>query len=224
MGKYLSVDRSNVDYKDISKNVINALLAYEDRNFYDHSGIDAKATAAVPFYLLIGKKRGSSTITQQLALNLQQDSRGKTRSGNAFVRGFQKLTEWVISIKLERNLTKKEIITLYLNTVPFGDNVYGIENGSRTFFSKDPARLSVEEAATLVGMLKGSTASTTPAATRKWRATARNTVINNMVDAGYITAAEGEAAKSRPIVLRYNKIDHNKRPCPLLPGKYCGLS
>ncbi|MGN7720774.1 transglycosylase domain-containing protein [Chitinophaga sp. 22620] len=213
MGKYLSVDRSNVDYKDISKNVINALLATEDRNFYDHSGIDAKATAAVPFYLLIGKKRGSSTITQQLALNLQQDSEGKTRSRNAFVRGFQKLTEWVISIKLERNLTKKEIITLYLNTVPFGDNVYGIENGSRTFFSKDPARLSIEEAATLVGMLKGST-QYNPRRNPQMARDRRNTVINNMVDEGYITAAEGEAAKSRPIVLRYNKIDHNKGLAP----------
>ncbi|WP_346315852.1 transglycosylase domain-containing protein [Chitinophaga sp. YIM B06452] len=213
MGKYLSIDRSNVDYKDISKNVINALLATEDRNFYSHSGIDAKATAAVPFYLLIGKKRGSSTITQQLALNLQQDTEGKTRARNVFVRGFQKLSEWVIAIKLERNLTKKEIITLYLNTVPFGDNVYGIENGARTFFSKDPARLSVEEAATLVGMLKGST-QYNPRRNPQMARDRRNTVINNMVDEGYITSAEGEAAKSRPIVLRYNKIDHNKGLAP----------
>lgn len=213
MGKYLSIDRSNVDYKDISKNVINALLATEDRNFYSHSGIDAKATAAVPFYLLIGKKRGSSTITQQLALNLQQDTEGKTRARNVFVRGFQKLSEWVIAIKLERNLTKKEIITLYLNTVPFGDNVYGIENGARTFFSKDPARLSVEEAATLVGMLKGST-QYNPRRNPQMARDRRNTVINNMVDEGYITSEEGEAAKSRPIVLRYNKIDHNKGLAP----------
>lgn len=213
MGKYIQVDRSNVDYKDISVNVLNALLATEDRNFYSHSGIDAKATAAIPFYLMIGKKRGSSTITQQLALNLQQDGEGKTRSRNLFVRAFQKMSEWVIAIKLERNLTKKEIITLYLNTVPFGDNVYGIENGARTFFSKDPSRLSIEEAATLVGMLKGST-QFNPRRNPQMARDRRNTVINNMVDEGYITQAEGEAAKSRPIVLRYNKMDHNKGLAP----------
>ncbi|MGN6511264.1 MAG: transglycosylase domain-containing protein [Chitinophaga sp.] len=213
MGKYIQVDRSNVDYKDISVNVLNALLATEDRNFYSHSGIDAKATAAIPFYLMIGKKRGSSTITQQLALNLQQDGEGKTRSRNLFVRAFQKMSEWVIAIKLERNLTKKEIITLYLNTVPFGDNVYGIENGARTFFSKDPSRLSIEEAATLVGMLKGST-QFNPRRNPQMARDRRNTVINNMVDEGYITQAEGEAAKSRPIVLRYNKMDHNKVLAP----------
>ncbi|WP_341837769.1 transglycosylase domain-containing protein [Chitinophaga pollutisoli] len=213
MGKYLQVDRSNVDYKDISPNVFNALLATEDRNFYSHSGIDAKATAAIPFYLMIGKKRGSSTITQQLALNLQQDGEGKTRSRNLVVRSFQKLSEWVIAIKLERNLTKKEIITLYLNTVAFGDNVYGIENGARTFFSKDPARLSIEEAATLVGMLKGST-QYNPRRNPVVALNRRNTVIANMVDEGYITSAEGEAAKARPIVLRYNKLDHNKGLAP----------
>lgn len=213
MGKYLQVDRSNIEYKDISKNVINALLATEDRRFYDHSGIDAKGTIAIPFYLLVGKKRGSSTISQQLALNLQQDSEGKTRSSNTFVRAFQKLTEWVIAIKLERNFTKDEILTLYLNTVAFGDNVYGIENGARTFFSKDPSRLSIEEAATLVGMLKGVT-QYNPRRNPVMARDRRNTVIDNMVDEGYITKADGEAAKNRPIVLRYNKIDHNKGIAP----------
>ncbi len=213
MGKFYQVDRSNIEYKDISQNVINALLATEDRSFYDHSGIDPKGTAAIPFYLLVGKKRGSSTITQQLALNLQADVEGKARSRNVLVRGFQKLTEWVIAIKLERNFTKKEIITLYLNTVTFGDNVYGIENGARTFFSKDPSRLSVEEAAMLVGLLKGSTVFN-PRRNPQNALNRRNTVIENMVETGYITKAEGEAAKSRPIALRYNKIDHNKGLAP----------
>ncbi|MGX5817610.1 penicillin-binding protein 1A [Chitinophaga lutea] len=213
MGKYLSVDRSNIEYKDISPNVINALLATEDRNFYTHSGIDPKATAAIPFYLLIGKKRGSSTITQQLALNLQADVEGKERAGNIFVRGFQKLSEWVIAVKLERNFTKKEILTLYLNTVTFGDNVYGIENGARTYFSKDPSRLSIEEAAMLVGLLKGSTRYN-PRRNPQLALTRRNTVIENMIETGYITKAEGEAAKSRPIALRYNKLDHNKGLAP----------
>lgn len=213
MGKFLQVDRSNIDYKDISKNVINALLATEDRGFYEHSGISAKGTVAIPFYLLIGKKRGSSTITQQLALNLQADADGKQRARNFIARAFQKLPEWVISIKLERNFTKEEIITLYLNTVTFGDNVYGIENGARTFFSKDPSRLSIEEAAMLVGMLKGPS-QFNPRRNPQMARDRRNTVIENMIDEGYLTKADGEAAKNRPIVLRYNKIDHNKGLAP----------
>lgn len=213
MGKFLQVDRSNIDYKDISKNVINALLATEDRGFYEHSGISAKGTIAIPFYLMIGKKRGSSTITQQLALNLQADADGKQRARNFIARAFQKLPEWIISIKLERNFTKEEIITLYLNTVTFGDNVYGIENGARTFFSKDPSRLSIEEAAMLVGMLKGPS-QFNPRRNPQMARDRRNTVIENMIDEGYLTKAEGEAAKNRPIVLRYNKIDHNKGLAP----------
>lgn len=213
LGKYYQVDRSSSDYNEISKNVVNALIATEDERFYDHSGIDARSTIAIPFYLMVGKKRGSSTITQQLALNLQADNSGKQRASNPVVRGFQKLQEWLIAIKLERNFTKKEIITLYLNTVAFGDNVYGIENGARTFFSKDAAHLSIEEAATLVGMLKGNTIFNprrNPAASLG----RRNTVIEQMEKNGYITAAEANTAKSKPIVLRYNKIDHNKGLAP----------
>ncbi|WP_298740112.1 transglycosylase domain-containing protein [uncultured Chitinophaga sp.] len=213
LGKYYSVDRSSSDYNEISKNVINALIATEDERFYKHSGIDARSTIAIPFYLMVGKKRGSSTITQQLALNLQQDNTGNLRATNPVKRAFQKLQEWLIAVRLERNFTKQEIITLYLNTVAFGDNVYGIENGARTFFSKDAAHLSIEEAATLVGMLKGNTVFNprrNPAASLS----RRNTVIEQMEKNGYITAAEATSAKSKPIVLRYNKIDHNKGPAP----------
>src|SRR5690606_16726845 len=106
----------------------------------------------IPFYLLTGRRRGSSTITQQLALNLFG-----YRSSNVLVRSFQKLKEWVLAVKLERNFTKDEILALYLNTVGFGDNVKGIKNASRTFFNKNPDRLNIEEAATLVAMLKGNT-------------------------------------------------------------------
>ncbi len=213
LGKYYQVDRSSSDYNEISKNVINALIATEDERFYDHSGIDARSTVAIPFYLMIGKKRGSSTITQQLALNLQADNAGKKRADNPVVRGFQKLQEWLIAVKLERNFTKKEIITLYLNTVAFGDNVYGIENGARTFFSKDAGHLSIEEAATLVGMLKGNTLYN-PRRNPVASLGRRNTVIEQMEKNGYITAAEATAAKNKPIVLRYNKIDHNKGLAP----------
>lgn len=213
LGKYYQVDRSSSDYNEISKNVINALIATEETRFYQNSGIDAKGTMAIPFYLLIGKKRGSSTITQQLALNLQADNLGKQRATNPLSRAFQKLQEWIIAVKLERNFTKQEILTLYLNTVAFGDNVYGIENGARTFFSKDAGHLSIEEAAILVGMLKGNTLYN-PRRNPQMALARRNTVIDNMVDANFITSAEAAAAKSKPIVLHYNKIDHNKGLAP----------
>lgn len=213
LGKYYQVDRSSSDFNEISKNVINALIATEETRFYQNSGIDAKGTLAIPFYLLIGKKRGSSTITQQLALNLQTDNLGKQRATNPISRGFQKLQEWIIAVKLERNFTKQEILTLYLNTVAFGDNVYGIENGARTFFSKDAGHLSIEEAAILVGMLKGNTLYN-PRRNPQLALSRRNTVIDNMVDANFITPAEAAAAKSKPIVLHYNKIDHNKGLAP----------
>lgn len=213
LGKYYQVDRSSSDYNEISKNVINALIATEDRRFYTHSGIDAKGTAAVPFYLLVGKKRGSSTITQQLALNLQMDNTGKQRARNPIVRAYQKLQEWIIAIKLERNFTKQEIVTLYLNTVAFGDNVYGIENGARTFFSKDAAHLSISEAATLVAMLNG-TSRYNPRRNPQLAMGRRNWVVDKMQENGYITPAEATTNKGAPIVLRYNKIDHNKGLAP----------
>lgn len=213
LGKYYQVDRSSSDYNEISKNVINALIATEDVRFYDHSGIDPYGTMAIPFYLAIGKKRGSSTITQQLALNLQADNNGTLRASNIIKRGFQKMQEWLIAIKLERNFTKQEIVTLYLNTVPFGDNVYGIENGARTFFSKDAGHLSIEEAATLIAMLKGTNLYN-PRRNPVIARDRRNTVIELMQKNNFITEAEANAAKSNPIVLRYNKIDHNKGLAP----------
>ncbi|MEC5142531.1 transglycosylase domain-containing protein [Chitinophaga sp. 212800010-3] len=213
LGKYYQVDRSSSDFNEISKNVINALIATEETRFYYNSGIDPKATFAIPFYLLVGKKRGSSTITQQLALNLQSDAQGKQRANNPVSRAFQKIQEWIIAVKLERNFTKQEILTLYLNTVAFGDNVYGIENGARTFFSKDAGHLSIEEAAVLVGMLKGNTIYN-PRRNPQNALNRRNTVIDNMQAANFITAGEAAMAKSKPIVLHYNKIDHNKGLAP----------
>lgn len=132
MGKYYLEDRTNVDFKDISKNVINALVATEDERFYNHSGIDGRGLARAVIHL--GSDGGASTITQQLAFNLFNGNRAR----NPVTRVIQKIKEWIIAVKLERNFTKDEIIALYLNTVPFSDNVFGIRNASRTFFRKTP--------------------------------------------------------------------------------------
>src|SRR6478609_7485703 len=152
MGRFYSEkgNRSIVNYRDISPNVVNALVATEDERFYDHSGIDFRRTLSAVFFL--GTRGGGSTITQQLALNLFNGD----RASNPVARGIQKLKEYIIAIRLERNFTKQEILALYLNAVPFGDNVYGIRNASRTFFQKEPDRLNPVEAATLVGMLRGN--------------------------------------------------------------------
>lgn len=210
MGKfyYSDEDRTACDFKDISPYVINALVATEDERFYQHSGIDPKGTLAIPFYLLTGRKRGSSTITQQLALNLFG-----TRSPNEFIRAGQKLKEWVLAVKLERNFTKDEIIALYLNTVGFGDNVKGIKNASRTFFNKDPNRLNIQEAATLVGMLKGNTIYN-PRLHPKYALNRRNTVIDKMEENHYITEAQARTAMNSPIRLQYHKMNQNTGIAP----------
>lgn len=210
MGKfyYADEDRTAADFKDISPYVIEALVATEDERFYQHSGIDAKGTLAIPFYLLTGRKRGSSTITQQLALNLFG-----TRSSNPIIRAGQKLKEWVLAVKLERNFTKQEILALYLNTVGFGDNVKGIKNAARTFFNKSPGRLNIQEAATLVGMLKGNTIYN-PRIHPKYALDRRNIVINKMKESRYITAAQAKEAISTPIRLQYHKMNQNTGIAP----------
>ena len=128
MGKYYLEDRVNVNYKDISKYIISALVSTEDKRFYDHNGIDPRSLGRAVFSL--GSEGGASTITMQTAKNLFTNA----PSSNIVVRLVQKLKESIIAIKLERNFTKDEIITLYLNTVPFSDNVYGIRNAAKTFF------------------------------------------------------------------------------------------
>jgi penicillin-binding protein 1A len=211
MGKYYleNQDRTYCEFKDISPNVTNALIATEDERFYEHSGIDPKGTLAIPFYLLLGKKRGSSTITQQLAFNLFNGD----RASNPIIRAVQKLKEWIVAVKLERYFTKNEILALYLNTVPFSDNVYGIKNASRTFFNKSPDALNVDESATLIGMLKGNTLYN-PRRNPVASLNRRNTVIDRMEENGYITAAEAAEDKSQPIRLQYNKLDHNDGIAP----------
>ncbi len=209
MGKFYRErgNRSNVEYRDISRHVINALVATEDERFYEHSGIDIEATARA--ILLLGREGGGSTITQQLALNLFNGE----RASNPFMRGIQKIKEYIIAIRLERNFTKEEIIALYLNAVPFGDNVYGIRNASRTFFQKDCDRLNIEEAALMIGMLKANTlynprVNPVPARDR------RNVVIGQMEKNGYVSPTEAARLKALPIRINYKKLDQNTGYAP----------
>ena len=200
MGKYYTENRSEVKYQQISKNVINALIATEDERFDEHSGIDAQAVARAVFTL--GSQGGGSTITQQVAKMMLGQGRG-----NILKRGIDKMKEWIVAVKLERNFTKEEIITLYLNRAPWG-NIYGIRNASLTYFQKEPIDLKIEEAAVLVGMLKGPSIYE-PIRHPKNSIDRRNTVINQMVVAkqGFLTEADGAKLKAKPLVTNYRPID-----------------
>src|ERR1700730_16744165 len=209
MGKYYKdkSNRSNVEYHDISKNAINALLSTEDKRFYDHSGIDGMGVLRA--VVKLGRDGGGSTISQQLAkYMLGQGSHNMAR------RGIEKLKEWITAVRLKRKFTKEEILALYLNAVPFGDNVYGIRNASRTFFSKEPEQLTVDESAMLIGMLSGNTLYN-PRKNPKAAIERRNTVINRMVESNFLTEDEGRKYKLRPIDLsNYKKLDENNGLAP----------
>ncbi|MEI9945121.1 MAG: transglycosylase domain-containing protein [Chitinophagaceae bacterium] len=208
MGKYYTDrgNRSNVKYRDISPNVINALIATEDERFKEHSGIDFKSTLRAFFTL--GKQGGGSTLTQQLAKALLEQG-----SKNKAWRVIEKVKEYIIAVKLEKNFTKEEIITLYLNAVPFGNNIYGIRNAARNFFQKEPDRLNPEEAALLVGMLKGNSLYN-PNRNPKAALDRRNTVISQMAVNKFITEADAIKLKALPIKLNYKKLDENTGYAP----------
>jgi len=175
LGTYYVQNRSNVKYSELSPYLVKALVSTEDKRFYDHSGIDYSRTFTVIFHTLTGNKQGGSTITQQLALNLFSDGRQK----NFLKRVIQKFQEWITAVRLERNYTKDEIITMYFNTVDFGAyNTYGIKSASRTYFNTTPDKLTADQAALLVGMLKGPGAYSPVRYPEKSR-TRRNTVLNN---------------------------------------------
>lgn len=208
MGKYYRErgNRSSVEYRDISKYVVDALVATEDERFYNHSGIDVKSTLRAIF--LLGSEGGGSTITQQLAKALlDQGSRNKVW------RIIEKLKEYMIAVRLERNFTKEEIIALYLNAVPYGDNIYGIRNAARTFFQTEPDRLKPEEAAVLIGMLKANNLYN-PRRNPKAAMDRRNVVINQMAINDKITQAQATKLMALPIKLNYRKLDENTGYAP----------
>ena len=207
MGKYYLEDRTHVDFKDINKNITNALIATEDERFYRHSGVDGRALARA--IINLGKEGGGSTISQQLAFNLFNGNRARNR----FSRSMQKVKEWIIAIKLERNFTKDEILALYLNTVPFGDNVFGIRNACKTFFQKEPDVINIEEAAVLIGMLKGSTLYN-PRVNPKMALDRRNTVLDQMVRNSFLTESVANELKLKPIALNYKKMDETAGLAP----------
>ena len=208
MGKYYIEDRIDVEYQDISKEVINALVATEDERFFEHNGIDGRSL--LRSFASFGTKGGASTITMQTAKNLFTEG-WITR--NIFLRSIQKLKEAIIAVKLERNFSKEEIITLYLNTVAFSDNVYGIRNAAKTFFQKEPSELSTSEAAVLVGSVNGPQMYN-PRLHPDRAKDRRNTVLQQMVRNGFLKPEQATALSKEPIKLNYKKLNENTGLAP----------
>jgi penicillin-binding protein 1A len=203
MGKFYLEDRISVKYRDISPYLIQALVATEDKRFYDHYGIDGEGLLRAVAFL--GSQGGASTISMQTAKNLFTNN---WSTKNKLLRFIQKIKESIIAIKLERNFTKQEILTLYLNTVPFSDNLFGVSNASRTFFQKEPDRITIEEAALLIGMINAPT-KYNPNRNPKLALERRNLVISRMAGQKYISQDQANQIKEKPIVTNYRKLDEN---------------
>lgn len=206
LGTYYIENRSNVSYDDISPYLVNALIAIEDVRFYEHSGIDQKALFRVALGVFTGNsdKGGGSTLTQQLAKNLFP--RGENLSKTKLV--IRKLQEWVTATKLEYNYSKDEIIAMYLNTVFFGHNAYGIKKASETFFAKEPDALTIEEAALLAGVVNAPT-KFSPKRHPQNALNRRNLVLKRMETNGFITTQQYDSISQIPIdISHFGVLDH----------------
>lgn len=210
LGSYYVQNRSSVTYSQLSPNVVNALISTEDSRFLEHSGIDFRRVLTIPLLNLIGKKQGGSTITQQLAKNLFSG----LKEHNAIRRLTQKLKEWIIAVDLERRYTKQEIITMYLNTVDFGAyNTFGIKSAAHTYFNVTPDKLSPDQAALLVGMVKGpGIYSPTRHPTRALAR--RNTILTLMNKYGKLSDGQLQEFKSKPLGLDFRQTDQNSGLAP----------
>ncbi len=206
-------NRSYVTFGELSQNLVNAAVATEDVRFYNHSGIDFKSLGRVAVKTLLGgdsSQGGGSTITQQLAKTLypRQDVSSKIPGVSIIKMVWIKLKEWVTAVKLERSYTKDEIMNMYMNAIFFGSNAYGIKAASQTFFAKAPSELTVEEAATLVGMVNKPTRYN-PVLNPDKSLVRRNFVISQMEKAGFISKEECDSIRQVPIALSYQIQDHN---------------
>lgn len=190
IGRYFEEDRDPVPFDSISPHVLDALIATEDIRFYKHNGVDFMGLVSGALSTIKGDPRGASTITQQLAKNLFKTRYVQSQGYFSKIPGIRilvtKYKEWMTAFKLESNNSKKDIITMYLNTVSFSNNAYGIKTASLRYFNKLPSNLTINESALLVGMLKGTTIYN-PIRNPKNALQRRNTVLTQMVKAGYLT-------------------------------------
>ena len=204
LGKYAFKNRTPVGYSDLSDPLVKALIATEDERFYDHSGIDFRGTARA--IVKLGKGGGASTITQQLAKNLFT----KRASSNTFKRLTQKVKEWIVAIKLERQYTKNEIIAMYLNTQEFLFNAIGIRSAARIYFGKEPKDLDIQESAILVAMLKNPRQYNPNREISKGKSLMRrNVVFAQMAKNEFITQDEKDSLQQLPLRINFTPESHN---------------
>ena len=213
IGSFFVQNRSYVDYRDLNDTLVAALVATEDMRYYSHSGVDFISLARVALKTVAMGNRdqgGGSTLTQQLARNLFP--RDTTIYSNSFSRSGKlvtsKLKEWITAVKLEYNYTKEEILAMYLNTVEFGSNAYGIKSAAQTFFHKKPSELTINEAALLVGVVNAPTYFS-PVRNPERAEKRRNTVIARMAECNFITKQERDSLVKIPIKLDYRPVSHN---------------
>ncbi len=206
LGSYYAVNRTQVQFKDLSPDLVNALVATEDARFYEHSGIDFRALGRVikGVLTLNTSQGGGSTITQQLAKQLF-DTRSSMKGGILI----EKLSEWIIAVNLERRYTKEEILTMYLNEFDFLHNAVGIQNAATVYFNTSPDSLKIEEAACLVGMAKNP-ALFNPRRRPDTTEHRRNVVMMQMVNYGYLEKVKYDSLKQIPLKLTYKSVDHNE--------------
>ncbi len=206
LGTYFIENRSNVNYRDISPNIINALLAIEDIRFEEHSGIDERALIRVLYGVVTGNSRGGgSTLTQQLAKNLFP--RGRLSTPELVMRKFK---EWITALKLERYYSKEEIIAMYLNTVTYGHNTYGIKSATNAFFGINPDSLNIQQAALMAGVVNAPTRYS-PISNPERSLKRRNLVLSQMQKYGYITKRQYDSISQLPLgVSRFTFHDHNQ--------------
>lgn len=205
LGKYyIKANRTPILYKDLPDNLVKALVATEDERFYEHSGIDFRGLARA--VAKMGAGGGASTITQQLAKNLFT---GRA-SRNIFVRVMQKMKEWVVAVKLERQYTKEEIITMYLNTQGFLFNATGIRSASRIYFGKEPKELDLQESAILVAMLKNPRQfNPHRKISRKKSLSRRNVVFAQMAKNNLISSEEKDSLQKLPLKINFTPESHS---------------
>ena len=211
LGKYFFENRSSVKYHELSPMLVNALLSAEDIRFRSHSGIDVRALLRAVKGVLIGSKSGgASTITQQLAKMLFTE---KPASG--LERVMQKFKEWIIAVRLERQYTKEEILTMYFNKFDFINNAVGIKSASQIYFNTTPNALTIEESAMLVGMLKNPSLYN-PNRRLELTQKRRDVVLSQMKKYGFISTSEYDSISANPIVLDFKKASHNEGLAPYL--------
>jgi penicillin-binding protein 1A len=211
LGQFFIENRVETDFDSIPKPLIQALIATEDRRFYDHWGVDISRFAkAMIKNVFTFSREGASTITQQLAKNLY-----KLKSGheNIFETAIRKIREWITAIQIEKTYTKNEILELYLNVSYFGRGAYGIESAAREYFDKDASQLTIPESALFVALLKSS-ANYDPINHYDNAVARRNLVMQNMVDVGYLNEEDYNKLKNTPIVLASKNITGTKSIAP----------